>query len=124
LWLHRIEDPRSELIPGILGIPEPRTDLPEVPPDCIDWVLVPGLAFDDHGYRLGRGAGHYDRLLPRLRPDAICWSLCLSCQLLPILPIEPHDRPVNGVTAPGRTILGDRPNGGQSASSSTAGGSA
>jgi 5-formyltetrahydrofolate cyclo-ligase len=110
LRLHRIEDPRRELRPGTLGIPEPRADLPEAAPESIDWVLVPGLAFDEQGYRLGRGAGHYDRLLPRLRPDTVCWSLCLSCQLISRLPIEPHDRPLNGVSAPGRTILGARGN--------------
>ena len=51
---------------------------------------------------MGRGAGHYDRLLPRLRSDTVCWALCLSCQLIPRLPIEPHDRPLNGISAPGR----------------------
>ena len=122
LRLHRILDPRSELRPGTLGIPEPRADLPEVAPESIDWVLVPGLAFDEQGYRLGRGAGHYDRLLPQLRPDTICWALCLSCQLIPRLPIEPHDRPLNGVSAPGRTVLGARGNPGHSALSSTEGG--
>jgi 5-formyltetrahydrofolate cyclo-ligase len=122
LRLHRIDDPQRELKPGILGIPEPRADLPEVPHESIDWVLVPGLAFDELGYRLGRGAGHYDRLLPRLRPDAVCWALCLSCQLLPGLPIEPHDRPLNGVSAPGRTVLGVRGRCDHSAWTSTEGG--
>ena len=58
----------------MLGIPEPRPDLPEVPPAAVDWALVPGLAFDERGFRLGRGAGYYDRLIPLLRPDAICWA--------------------------------------------------
>jgi 5-formyltetrahydrofolate cyclo-ligase len=125
LRLHRIQHLDNELSPGTLGIPEPRADLPEVAPESIDWVLVPGLAFDEQGYRLGRGAGHYDRLLPRLRLDAVCWALCLDCQLVPRLPIEPHDRPLDGVTAPGRTVLGARGNhGGHSVRISTAGGSA
>ncbi len=108
LRLHQVEDPRTELHPGTLGIPEPRRDLPEVLPESIDWVLVPGLAFDDRGYRLGRGAGHYDRLMPRLRPDALCWAVCLSCQLVRHLPIEPHDMPLDGVCTPDRTIRGVR----------------
>ncbi len=108
LRLHWVQDPRNELSPGVLGIPEPRADLPEIPPESIDWVLVPGLAFDERGYRLGRGAGHYDRLLPQLRTDAACWALCLSCQLIPRLPIEPHDMPLDGVCSPDRTILGVR----------------
>ena len=57
-------------------------------------MLVPGLAFDARGYRLGRGAGHYDRLLPTLRPDAPRWALALDCQLVEGLPIEPHDVPI------------------------------
>src|SRR5262245_52998758 len=65
LRLHRVEDPGRDLRPGVLGIPEPSPVLPEVAPESVDWVLVPGLAFDERGYRLGRGAGHYDRLLPR-----------------------------------------------------------
>ncbi len=108
LRLHWVQDPRNELSPGVLGIPEPRAELPEIAPESIDWVLVPGLAFDERGYRLGRGAGHYDRLLPRLRPDAACWALCLSCQLIPSLPIEPHDMPLDGVCTPDRMILGVR----------------
>jgi 5-formyltetrahydrofolate cyclo-ligase len=93
-------------MPGVLGILEPRASLPEIPADAIDWALIPGVAFDDRGYRLGRGAGHYDRLLPGMRPDCICWAVCLSCQLVPSLPVEPHDVPLEGITAPHRTIRG------------------
>jgi 5-formyltetrahydrofolate cyclo-ligase len=108
LSIHRIADRNSELVPGILGIPEPRPGLPEVNPATVDWVLVPGLAFDERGFRLGRGAGYYDRLLPALRPDATCWSICLSCQLVRQLPIEPHDAPVDGITTPERDVRGSR----------------
>ena len=106
LRLHAVIDPVRELAPGVLGILEPHPSLPETSADSVDWALVPGLAFDDRGYRLGRGAGHYDRLLPTMRPDAVCWSLCLGCQLVPRLPVEPHDVAVDGVTAPDRTITG------------------
>ncbi len=106
LRLHRVIDPARDLGPGVLGIPEPDAGLPEVPADSIDWALIPGVAFDELGYRLGRGAGHYDRLLPAMRADAVCWALCLSCQLVPRLPIEPHDVPMDGITTPDRTVLG------------------
>jgi 5-formyltetrahydrofolate cyclo-ligase len=106
LRLHPVSDPRSELTPGVLGIPEPAPTLPEIPAVAIDWALIPGVAFDDLGFRLGRGAGHYDRLLPGMRPDCICWAFCLSCQLVPRLPVEPHDVPLEGITAPNRTIRG------------------
>lgn len=108
LSLHRIGDPASELIPGVLGIPEPRPELPEVAPTTIDWALVPGLAFDERGFRLGRGAGYYDRLLPLLRPDVICWALCLSCQLVHELPVDDHDVPLDGVSTPERNVRGAR----------------
>jgi 5-formyltetrahydrofolate cyclo-ligase len=124
LRLHVLSHPETELRPGVLGIPEPRADLPEVPPESVDWVLVPGLGFDERGYRLGRGAGHYDRLLTRLRPDAVCWALCLGCQLVPQLPVEPHDMPLDGITAPDRVVRGPRDGLDQSARTARAGGRA
>jgi 5-formyltetrahydrofolate cyclo-ligase len=108
LRLFRVDDPGRDLEPGMLGIPEPRPTCPEVEPEAVDWILVPGLAFDARGYRLGRGAGHYDRLLPRLRPEVSRWALILDCQWVKELPIEPHDIPVDGVVSPGREILGRR----------------
>jgi 5-formyltetrahydrofolate cyclo-ligase len=108
LSLHRIADPASDLRAGVLGIPEPRPELPEVDPATVDWALIPGLAFDKQGFRLGRGAGYYDRLLPLLRHDSTCWALCLSCQLVCELPVEAHDAPLNGVSTPERDVRGCR----------------
>ena len=124
LRLHALANPETELKPGVLGIPEPRADLPELSPEWVDWVLVPGLGFDERGHRLGRGAGHYDRLLARLRPDAVCWALCLGCQLVPQLPVEAHDMPLDGITSPARVIRGPRHSLDQSARTSRAGGRA
>ncbi len=108
LRLFRVVDPAKDLCTGALGIPEPRPGLPEAAPEDIDWALIPGLAFDELGFRLGRGAGYYDRLLPLFRPRVICWALCLSCQLVSRLPIEDHDMPVNGVSTPERDVFGSR----------------
>jgi 5-formyltetrahydrofolate cyclo-ligase len=108
LRLYEVSHPATDLHPGALGIPEPSDHLPEVQPAAIDWVLVPGLAFDSRGFRLGRGAGYYDRLIPKLRPDAICWAICLSCQLVSELPVEPHDQPLDGITAPETAVMGLR----------------
>jgi 5-formyltetrahydrofolate cyclo-ligase len=105
LRLHHIEDLQADLTRGPLGIPEPRPDRPEVEPTGIDWVLVPGLAFDDRGFRLGRGAGYYDRLLPRLRPDAPRWALALDVQWVEDLPIEPHDQPLDGIASRRKTVV-------------------
>src|SRR5262249_36812173 len=62
LRLYPVAAPAADLRPGALGIPEPRSRCPVVEPGRVDWVLVPGLAFDGLCYRLGRGAGYYDRL--------------------------------------------------------------
>ncbi len=104
LRLFQIGSLEADLAPGMLGIPEPRPGCPEVDPAEVDWALVPGLAFDPGGYRLGRGAGLYDRLLPALRPDAPCWALSFECQILASLPVEPHDVPIDGVQTPMRMI--------------------
>jgi 5-formyltetrahydrofolate cyclo-ligase len=104
LGLFQINDPRVDLAPGTLGIPEPRTHCLPVEPEEIDWALVPGLAFDLHCRRLGRGAGYYDRLLPRLKPGASRWALGFDCQVVNELPAEPHDMPVDGVATPSHWI--------------------
>jgi 5-formyltetrahydrofolate cyclo-ligase len=111
LRLYEVKDPQADLRPGALGIPEPRPGAPEVAPGEVDWVLVPGLAFDPRGYRLGRGAGYYDRLLPTLRPDAPRWSLCLDCQWVDELPVEPHDAVLDGVVSPSKTVVRRSPGG-------------
>ncbi|MBQ7572207.1 MAG: 5-formyltetrahydrofolate cyclo-ligase [Bacteroidaceae bacterium] len=62
----------------------------------IGLVLVPGVAFDREGHRLGRGRGYYDRLLPRL-PHAYRLGVCYPFQLLESVPHEPHDVAVEQV---------------------------
>lgn len=70
---------------------EPAAGTPEVDPRGIDLVLVPGLAFDVRGHRLGYGKGYYDRLLPLLRPDAAVVGVTLEALVVPELPSEEHD---------------------------------
>jgi 5-formyltetrahydrofolate cyclo-ligase len=116
LRLFRIRDLDRDLVPGTLDIPEPAEGCPEVDPAAVDWALIPGLAFDRSGYRLGRGAGHYDRLLPRLRAGTPTWALALDPQWVERLPVEPHDQPLDGILGvqtpynrgdPSSGILGD-----------------
>jgi 5-formyltetrahydrofolate cyclo-ligase len=78
---------------GHRGIREPVG--PVVPVDEVDVVVVPGVAFDPHGGRLGQGGGHYDRLLVRLRPETARIGICFSCQVVPVVPRETHDEPVD-----------------------------
>ena len=104
LRLFEVRDTATDLSPGTLAIPEPREGCPPVAPDQVDWILVPGLAFDTRGYRVGRGAGHYDRLLPELRPDVPRWALILEEQWVDEVPIEPHDVPLDGVASASKTL--------------------
>lgn len=106
LRLFAIGDPAGDLVPGYRGIPEPAPWCPEVGPLEVDWALLPGLGFDARGYRLGRGAGHYDRLLPGLRPEVPTWALILDAQWVDEVPTEPHDRALRGVADHRRVVPG------------------
>lgn len=81
---------------GILE-PDPGTS-PAVDPADVDLIVVPGLAFDRRGARLGKGGGYYDRFLPRLRPEAVRVGWTLSRFVLPALPEDPHDQRVHLLT--------------------------
>lgn len=69
-----------------------RSGFAPIAPEKIDAVVVPLVAFDDSGNRLGYGGGNYDRLLARLRPDAVVAGIAFEEQRLAHLPLEPHDR--------------------------------
>lgn len=95
LGLWRLQD-LSELVPGTWGILEPPKarwgeKSREVDPERLDLIMVPGVAFDKVGGRLGNGAGYYDRLLSRVRPDCVTAAVCYESQLLPEIAMEPHD---------------------------------
>ncbi len=83
----------ATLRPGSYGILEPQGEEIANPRD-LDRLLicVPGLAFSLSGVRLGRGGGHYDRLLAAVAPPAVAAGLAYSFQLLDELPSRPHDR--------------------------------
>jgi len=95
LSFHHVPNP-SELIPGMLGIPEPVPSIHEQCPITeIDLILCPGLAFDQNGNRLGHGGGYYDRILNQHTGPT--WGIALQKQLLPHIPHEKHDIPVDTV---------------------------
>ena len=87
---------RSELKPGAYGILEPNPAVRQNPerhvrPEEIDFAVLPGVGFDLCGHRLGQGGGYYDRLLPRFRPKIPTVGLAFDCQVVPEIPVEPHD---------------------------------
>ena len=86
----------SELSPGTFGILEPvesiREDLTRrIPIDEFNIVLVPGVAFDANGGRLGRGRGYYDRFLRKLSPNTISVALAFRCQVIDFIPTNEKD---------------------------------
>lgn len=89
---------------GPFGIRQPTADQPPADAGLVDLVIVPGVAFDESGTRIGFGAGYYDRLLPQL-PDAYRIALAYDFQIVESLPAEPHDMPVQAIVTPGRTLV-------------------
>ncbi len=99
----------SELVPGPSRALEPPRSAPPLPLESIDLVVVPGVAFDARGGRLGRGRGHYDATLSRLRPDAARVGIAFDEQVVERVPTEPHDAPLDVVVTPSRLLVaGDR----------------
>lgn len=88
------------LPPGKFGIAEPGSDSRVVPVNQLDLVLVPGVAFDMTGHRLGRGKGFYDRLL-ETAPGTKC-GVAYDEQVRPEIPVEPHDVVLNYLVTPSR----------------------
>jgi 5-formyltetrahydrofolate cyclo-ligase len=91
-WLRSME----ELSIGMYKILEPKVELRalaerRVQPEELDLIMVPGVAFDGSGARMGHGFGYYDKLLEHARRDAPLVALAFECQLFPEIPTAPHD---------------------------------
>ena len=92
----------GELVRGEFGVAEPPPSWETVAPGSVDLALVPGLAFDLGGGRLGQGGGYYDTLLPQLAPRpgralprrvGVAWAF----QMVPAVPREAHDAGVDAI---------------------------
>ncbi len=95
LKLFRLDD-LDELAVGHFGILEPKSELRTiedrvVEPAELDMIVVPGVAFDRSGGRVGHGKGYYDKLLAAVGPDAAIVALAFECQLFERVPMESHD---------------------------------
>ena len=99
LEVYWVRDPVQDLQAGTWGIREPRPDrCTRVEPAIIDFVLVPGLAFDRRGGRLGYGGGFYDKLLADgLSPCAWLVAGAFECQMVEKVPVDEHDMPMDVV---------------------------
>lgn len=89
----RLSDPLEESGQMFL---QPPPEAPSIPGDEVDLVIVPALAADDRGYRIGYGKGYYDRLLPRL-PRAFRAAVVFDFELIAEVPERPYDVPVHAV---------------------------
>jgi 5-formyltetrahydrofolate cyclo-ligase len=91
---------RGDLSLGSFGVLEPTAGCPVVPLNQLDFILVPGVAFDLAGRRLGRGKGFYDRLLAEVRGHKC--GVAFDAQIVAHLPEEPHDIRVDSILTPTR----------------------
>lgn len=98
----RIENLDHDLRRGRLGIREPADACAEFPLNRLDLALVPGVAFDLHGRRLGRGKGYYDRLLTAVRGTKC--GVAFDEQVVDAVPVGPRDVRLNCILTPTRWI--------------------
>ena len=98
---------REELVPGKFGILEPCADTPSAGLS-FDLILVPGMAFDRKGGRLGRGRGYYDRFLASA--SGFVAGVCFDDQIVQEVPREPHDARMDAVVTRSEIVLCGRKN--------------
>ena len=97
-YVHTDPFGETDLVPGPLGLMQPREDAEAVIPDVI---LAPLVGFTKHGDRLGQGGGFYDRWLAE-HPNTVAIGMAWDCQLVDHLPVEPHDMQLHSVITPTR----------------------
>jgi len=103
--LMKVDKIAQELKPGPRGVPEPNaTCCKIVPIDRIDIAIIPGIAFDEKGGRIGTGRGYYDRLIPKLAITTRKVALTLEEQIVPQVPMESHDKHVDIIITDKRII--------------------
>lgn len=81
----------SDFVTGLFGIPEPSSTCKRWQPADIDLFVIPGVAFDSDGRRLGYGKGYYDRALHLLEGSGRLIGICYDFQLVEKISHEPHD---------------------------------
>jgi 5-formyltetrahydrofolate cyclo-ligase len=103
--LFKVDSLERDVRPGPVGILEPDTDRCKVVPiDRIDIAIIPGIAFDEKGGRIGSGEGYYGHLIPKLPVTTRKVALAYEHQIVPAVPSEPHDKPVDIIISDKRII--------------------
>ncbi len=96
MTLRQVRSLSKDLVKGPYDIMEPKLSCPERPAAQMDLIVVPGVAFDKRGGRLGRGSGYYDRLLRKAK-KVVKIGLCFREQIVKKVPMKAHDERVNKV---------------------------
>ncbi|MFZ0135141.1 MAG: 5-formyltetrahydrofolate cyclo-ligase [Desulfobacterales bacterium] len=103
--LFKIDDFDRDMKPGPNNMLQPDPEkCRTVPIDCIDIALIPGVAFDEKGGRIGSGDGYYDRLIPHLPATTRKVALALDDQIIVQVPFESHDKHVDIIITDKRII--------------------
>lgn len=101
-----LNDIETEIVKGKNGYLQTKKDcVKPVPIEDIDLIVVPGIAFDKRCYRLGFGAGYYDRFLRKLNFEKPTIGLCYDFQIIHSIPIEGHDVPLDFVITEERILV-------------------
>jgi 5-formyltetrahydrofolate cyclo-ligase len=98
----QVRDPGTDVCSGHFGIREPAAWCEQLEMSRFDLLLVPGVAFDLQGHRLGRGKGYYDQLLEHVR-GTTC-GVGFDEQMVLEIPVEPHDQRLNCILTPTRWV--------------------
>ncbi len=103
--LMKVDNLDTDLILGVRGILEPNPEqCKHVPIECVDIAIIPGIAFDEKGGRLGTGGGFYDRLIPKLSVTTRKVAVALEEQIVPQVHMESHDKHVDIIITDRRII--------------------
>lgn len=105
MTLMKVDDIEKDLRMGPRGVLEPDPGrCKRVPIDQVDIAIIPGLAFDEKGGRIGSGHGYYDRIIPKLAVTTRKVALTFEDHILPQIPMESHDKYVDIVITDHRII--------------------
>ncbi|MCG6893189.1 MAG: 5-formyltetrahydrofolate cyclo-ligase [Desulfobacteraceae bacterium] len=105
MTLMKVDHLKKDLKVGPRGVLEPDPNRCKIVPiDYIDIAIVPGIALDEKGARIGSGDGYYDRLIPRLSITTRKVALAFEEQIVPQVPMEPHDKHVDIIITDQRIV--------------------
>ena len=102
---YKVDDVDRDIGEGYGGIREPMLSrCKKIPVQHINLSIVPAIALDERGGRLGHGTGFYDRFIPELDITTRKVALAFECQIVPQIPMEPHDRYIDIIITEERIV--------------------